>query len=126
MTAQKKCLGCGKIFIPNHGNNNYHEPSCEREARRKRQKAKRDPISRFIRILVSNHEIISRLYREGKTDLKRDEAEAYQIDFSLFRNLIPPPQHQGKIMMDVGDYYIISEPNFLNLKIFKHDTAEAI
>lgn len=126
MSKAKKCAWCSEGFIPNHGNSMYDKPECEEAAKKERQKLKRDPIARFIPILVRNHEIISRLYLGGKTDLNKEEAEAYQIDFSLFRNLLPPVEHQGKILMDVGDYYLISEPNFLKLKIYKHDSAEAI
>lgn len=40
----KKCLGCGRYFRPEHGNQDYCEPSCSTRTRKREQrKRKRSP-----------------------------------------------------------------------------------
>jgi hypothetical protein len=122
MTKIKKCAWCGDEFTPTHGNSIYHTVECEEASRLDRQKKKRDPIARFFPIMMSNHEVIDLLNSEGKTEMAKQEIEAYQLDLSLCRHLQPPPEHEGKIMLDFGEYYLITEPDFLTFKIFKHAT----
>lgn len=126
MEKLKNCAWCGDEFTPKHGNNIYDTAECEEAARLDRQKRKRDPIARFLPILVKNHEVIDRLNREGKTEITRQEIAAHQLDISLCRHLQPPPEHEGKIMLDFGDYYLITEPEFLTFKIYKHEAASTL
>ncbi len=126
MTTIKKCAWCGEEFTPLHGNSIYDTPGCEEAARLERQKKKRDPIARFLPILVNNHEVIDHLTSKGKTEITKQEVEAYQLDLSLCRHLQPPPEHEGKIMLDFGEYYLITEPDFLTFKIYNHVTSHSI
>jgi hypothetical protein len=123
MTKNKSCAWCGEEFIPLHGNTIYDSPECEEAARLDRQKKKRDPIARFFPIMIINHEAINRLYNEGKMEFTRKEVDAYNIDISLCRHLQPPPEHEGKILLDFGEFYLTTETDFLTFKIFKHATS---
>lgn len=120
MTKNKSCAWCGEEFTPLHGNTIYDSHECEEAARLDRQKKKRDPIARFLPIMVSNHEAINRLYNEEKMEFTRKEVDAYNIDISLCRHLQPPPEHEGKILLDFGEFYLTTETDFLTFKIFKH------
>jgi hypothetical protein len=120
MTTQKKCLWCGALFTPEHGNSKYCRTDHEDEARKLRQKVKRDPIARFLPILMGNHLIIDGLNNRGITELTKGEFEAYGLDISLCRHMLPPAEHLGKMMLDFGDYYLVTDPSFLTFKIYKH------
>ncbi len=126
MTKIKKCAWCGEEFTPLHGNSIYDTPICEEASRLDRQKKKRDPIARFFPIMMSNHETIDRLDSEGKAELTRKEVDAYKIDLSLCRHLQSPPEHEGKIMLDFGEYFLITGTDFLTFKIYKHVTSPSI
>lgn len=119
------CPWCGDDFTPDHGNDTYCGDDCKYDAKRDRQKTKRDPISRFIPILMANHEAIHYLSDMGKLELSRSEVDAYTIDISLSRHMQPPGEHAGKLMLDFGEYFLITDLNFLTFKIFKHDTTNA-
>ena len=115
------CAWCGGKFTPTHGNNKYCCDEHEDEARKLRQKNDRDPTARFLPILRDNHRIIAALVRAGKTELTKSEMDAYQIDISLCRHLQPPPEHEGKLLLDFGHYFLITESDFLTFKIYKHE-----
>ncbi len=126
MSAEKKCLWCSKQFTPGHGNSNYCSQECAIAAKAERQKAKRDPIARFIPILVANHEKLESLFNEGTIELSREALELHQIDISLVRYLKPPPEHHAYLMLDFGVFYMITNSTFLNFKIFKHETTSPV
>lgn len=126
MEKLRKCAWCSDEFTPIHGNSIYDTAECEESARLDRQKKKRDPIARFLSILTKNHEIIDRFYNSGKTEITRIEMEAYNLDISLCRHLQPPPELEGKILLDFGAYFLVTEPDFLTFKINKYDSVSAI
>ncbi len=126
MEKLKNCAWCGNEFTPIHGNSIYDTAECEEAARMERQKRKRDPIARFLPIMMKNHEVIDHLNNTDKTEITRQDIEAYQLDLSLCRHLQPPPEHEGKIMLDFGEYFLITDTDFLNFKIYKHETASAV
>ena len=126
MTLIKTCLWCGEKFEPRHGNNEFCSTGCQDQAKRERQKQKRDPIKNFIPILIKNHEILDRIFNEGKTVISSAEVEAYDLDISLCRYLHPPPEHLGKILLDFGVFYLITESDFKTFKIYKHATSITI
>lgn len=126
MQTEKVCPWCGDLFTPEHGNDAYCCPDHQEQAKKERQKRKRDPVSRFFPILMRNHEAIGKLFADGKMELTAEEVIAYGIDLSLCRHMQPPLEHQGKLLLDFGQYYLITETNFLTFKIFKHDTATSI
>lgn len=126
MEKLKNCAWCGDEFTPLHGNSIYDTSECEESARLERQKKKRDPIARFFPIMMSNHEAIDRLIKEGKTELTRKDVDAFKIDISLCRHLQTPLEHEGKIMLDFGEYYLITETDFLTFKIYKHVESSSV
>ena len=125
MATEKNCAWtvCGEKFTPSHGNNKYCRDEHEYEAKKERQKKDRDPTSRFLPILRNNHRIIAELFIAGKTELTRAEIEGYRLDISLCRHLKPSQQHIGMRMLDFGDYYMTTESDFLNFKIYKNDAT---
>ena len=125
MLAEKQCPWCGDRFTPIHGNDSYCSEEHRDLAKRERQKSKRDPIKDFIPILMANHEIIDGLYRKGITEISREELGAYRIDISLCRHLKPPTEHIGTLMLDFGEYYLLTETNFFKFKIYKHAAITA-
>ena len=122
MHKERNCLllRCSEVFEPEHGNQWYCCIEHQAEARKERQKERRDPIALFILILMRNHEVIDKLYNEGEIEPSRKLIEAYGFDISLCRYMQPPPEHHGKLMLDVGDYFLITDTQFLTFKIFKH------
>jgi len=119
---EKTCAWCDDSFKFEHGNDIYCSDDCEDQARKKRQKQKRDPIRHFIPLLVRNHEILDDLIKDGKSEITNAEIEAYGLDISLCRHLNPPIEHHGKVMLDFGTYYLITETDFQIFKIHKHET----
>ena len=126
MSIEKVCLWCGDLFTPNHGNDNYCCREHQEEAKKDRQKQKRDPIKKLIPILMANHEILDNLVIQGKSELTADEVEAYHLDISLCRHLKTQGEHIVKLMLDFGTYYLITETDFLIFKIHKHATTNAL
>lgn len=126
MSIEKTCLWCKNLFESNHGNDNYCCIEHQEEAKKERQKQKRDPIKSFIPILMKNHEILNKIYTNGKHELSANEIEAYGLDISLCRHMQAPQAFEGKLMLDFGTYYLITEHNFLTFKIEKHDPAATI
>ena len=126
MMTEKQCPWCGDWFTSTHGNDSYCSVEHQDLAKKDRQKRKRDPIKNFIPILMGNHEIIEGIFNEGKLELTNVELEAYGLDLSLCRYLKPADEHQGKLMLDFGQYFLITDLHFLNFKIFKHETVTTI
>src|ERR1039457_5238778 len=104
MSLEKPCLWCGDQFIPTHGNDNYCCTEHQDEAKKDRQKRKRDPIKGFIPILIRNHEILDELINKGKLELTRNEVEAYGLDISLCRHIQAPKEFEGMLLLDFGTY----------------------
>jgi len=121
MSTEKTCRWCGDTFEPTHGNGNYCSTNCQGESKKARQKQRRDPIRRFIPILMRNHEIIDKVFGEGKLEINASEIEAYKLDISICRYINPPAEHAGKSMLDFGTYYLITDANFKTFKIYKHE-----
>jgi len=126
METEKTCPWDGEKFTPTHNNEIYCSDACYDAAKAERQKRKRDPVRGLILILMNNHERIANVYTEGKTSLTNQELEAYGIDVSLSRHMQPTTEHSGKLMLDFGEYYLITEPNFLTFKICKHGTSTTV
>lgn len=122
METEKTCLYCQKPFVPAHGNKEYCCDSHYDEARRERQKQRRDPVARLIAILMENHEKIYAAYLSGKTELNQEEISARQIDLSLARQVKPPAGHEG-LMYDFGEFSLLTDRNFQTFKIIKNDTS---
>ncbi len=123
MSTEKICPWCETEFVPTHGNQTYDTPECANAAKAEQQKTKRDPVAKFIPILINNHERIESAFNDGKVELTREEIELYQIDISLVRYLKPSPQFEGHLMLDLGVFFLITRPDFSTFKIFKHETA---
>jgi len=126
MATQRECAWCGEIFTPRHGNDSYCSPDHNYQAKKERQKSKRDPIKDFIPILMTNHEIIDRIHQSGKTEINREELEAYKIDISLCRFLKMTSDKTERLMLDFGRYYLTTTADFLTFKIYKHATTSTI
>ncbi len=126
METEKTCRWDQVVFTPDHKNQVYCCDTCYDAAKAERQKQKRDPVKNLILILMRNHERIDMAYKNGKRDLDKQGVEAYNIDLSLSRRMQPPAEFAGKIMMDFGTYFLLTETNFQKFKIFKHGTEHTI
>jgi hypothetical protein len=121
-----KLKRCKEPFLPEHGNEEYCCDEHQEEAKLEAQKERRDPIKHFIPILMKNHERIETMFLQGMTEVTSEVLEAYAVDLSLCRHVKAPATHVGKLMLDFGTYYLITETDFLIFKLFKHDTNTAI
>lgn len=126
MENTKMCAYCYTPFTPGHGNDRY---CCHHHfdlAKKERQKQRRDPVARLISILMENHENLDGLNQQGKTELTRAEVYAFKIDLSLARYIQPPEEFKGQLMLDFGQYALITDKNFEHFKLIKHDTFSTI
>ena len=125
MTTQKNCLWCGREFTPAHGNDSYCCPEHQEEAKKDRQKKRRDPIKNFIPIMMKNHEQIERMVALGMLTCTAQQLMAFEVDISLCR-FLKSPQYPDNVVLDFGEFILITDSNFLTFKIEQHDTQQSI
>lgn len=126
METAKQCPWCEDQFTPTHKNEVYCSPACNSAAKAERQKRKRDPIKAFIPIMMNNHEQIEAMFMQGITEASMSQLEAFKVDISICRHLKSPPAIEGKLLLDFGEYLLITDTNFQKFKIEKHDTPATI
>jgi hypothetical protein len=122
----KKCQlqRCGEPFTPKHLNEGYCSFEHQNEAKRARQKLHRDSYKRFIPLFIKNNDRMAELIANGITNLTPEDIDRFELDISLCRTCRPPDNYPDSIMMDFGEFYLLTNKNFLTFQLFKHETAD--
>lgn len=119
MITEKSCLWCNMPFIIEHGNDGYCCGECADSAKRDRQKRKRDAVKKFFPIMFRNNEALEQLYIEAIMEPTAEQLEQRQVDISMCR-WCRNPDCTNSILLDAGDYYLITDLQFKNFKLHKH------
>jgi hypothetical protein len=122
MEMTKICPWCDEPFDMGHGNSGYCCKEHQDLAKRERQKKKRDCYKKFIPLFIEINERLEEFYQAGKTDFTKQEIENYGLDISLSR-LSNSLTENGTIIMDFGDYYFKTQPQFTSYKLFKDENT---
>ena len=126
METQKICLWCQESFTAKHGNESY---CCEQhilDAKADRQKRKRDPIARFLPIMTKNHELLEHIISEGIFECSADQLQAYGVDISICRFMKSAEQYPEHVVLDFGEYLLLTDHLFQNFKIVVNDTQPTL
>lgn len=120
---KKICTRCNNEFIPTNGNQIYCPEECYDLSKAVRQKENRDPIKRFIAILMKNHQKLEWLYLNRYRMLSYLELSIFGVDISLSRQIEPPLGCSSKIVFDFGEYSLTPDLNFKTFKLTKNDST---
>lgn len=126
MKNEKICNYCNTPFSPYHGNELYCCDHHAELAKKERQKERRDPVAHLISIIMENHKILDRVFKNGVTQLTKENITELGIDISLKRFLKPPVGCKETLMLDFGRYALLTDTTFNNFKIVQHDTYSII
>jgi len=123
MLDEKVCKlpRCSELFQPDHGNQEFCCPQHQEEDKLNNQKANRDPVRHFFPIMMRNNRQIGLMLQNGLTEVTDTMLEAYNVDVSLLRLVKPAPGLEGKVFLDSGSYFLITDSNFKTFKIQHHE-----
>jgi hypothetical protein len=126
MDITQICPWCNKEFKSNHRNKSYCSDEHRMEAKKERQKEKRDPIKVFFPIMMKNHEQLKLMFNIGLKEVTGKQLLAYGVDISLCRHIKQDSENGEIHSFDFGEYCLIYDKSYSKYKISKNDSKTAL